>query len=114
MVAPYKSRVPDMGSLRARLGYVHGRFMVYGSGGVSLARMTIEERIRASQASKTMAGWTAGAGVEYAWNRYLTARIEYLHTSYGAYSFATLPTATNRVSSTMDPLRLHVAFRFWP
>ncbi|MHB1207393.1 MAG: outer membrane protein [Rhodospirillaceae bacterium] len=112
MVGTYKSEVPDMGSLRARLGYAQGRFMLYGTRGVAVARMTIEDRIRASHASRTMAGWTVGAGVEYAWNRHLTARVEYLHASYGTYSFETLPPATNRVSPSMDPLSLHVAFRF--
>lgn len=112
VVGTYKSKVPNMGSLRTRLGYAYGRFVMYGTGGVALARMTIEDRIRASHASKTMAGWTAGAGIEYAWNRHLTARIEYLHTSYGTYTFETLPAASNRISSSMNPLGLHVAFRF--
>lgn len=108
----YKTKVPVMASLRTRLGYAYGRFMMYGTGGVALARMTIEDWISASHASKTIAGWTAGAGIEYAWNRYLTARIEYLHTSYGTYTFDTLPTVSNRISSSMNPLRLHIVFRF--
>lgn len=110
--AAYTSELPYMGSLRARLGVVHGRFMAYGTGGLALARMTIEDQARGARSSKTMAGWSAGAGIEYAWNKRITARIEYLHMGYGSYTFGALPTGQNRVSSAMDPLSLHVAFRF--
>lgn len=59
-----------------------------------------------------MTGWAGGAGIEYAWNKHLTARIEYLHTSYGTRDFAALPRAASAVSAAMDPISLHIVFRF--
>lgn len=110
--AAYASKLPYMGSLRTRLGFVRGRFMGYGTGGLAVARMTIADPARGTRSSRTVTGWTAGAGIEYAWNKHLTARIEYLHTSYRSYSFGALPAGRNAISSAMDPVNLHVAFRF--
>lgn len=44
----YTSKMPEMGSLRARLGYTRDRFLAYGTGGVAVARMTVEDLTRGS------------------------------------------------------------------
>lgn len=59
--------------------------MAYGTGGLAFAQMTIKDRTNFVSASQNMTGWVAGVGVEYAWNKYLTARLEYLHSDFGSY-----------------------------
>ena len=39
-------------------------------------------RVTAADA-QTRFGWTAGAGVEYAFNNYLSAKVEYLYVNFG-------------------------------
>jgi len=106
----YKTEVPYVGALRTRLGYIHGRFMTYATAGLAFAHMTVEDRMSYASASKNMVGWVAGVGVEYAWNKHFKARLQYLHSEYGSYRFGNLPTAQNRISSSMDPVNLHIVF----
>lgn len=42
--------------------------------------------------SKVTAGWTAGAGEEYAVTQHITLKVEYLHVDLGTHSFLLTPT----------------------
>ncbi len=85
------------GGIRSRLGYlVTPRTMIYATGGVNWMRArlegechvlsfcTIEEGVQT--ASKTMVGWTVGAGLEYRMTGNWIARLDYQYADYGSFS----------------------------
>jgi outer membrane immunogenic protein len=61
-------------------------------------------------------GWAAGAGAEYALNRSLSLRVEYLHTDLGRSDLSGVALDTNtyawRDHLTDNVVRLGVNFRF--
>jgi outer membrane immunogenic protein len=74
------------GTLRGRLGYAMGRFMVYGTGGLAVANAEASDAT--SSDSQTAVGWTAGAGVEAAVTDNVFARVEYRYTDLGSDSYS--------------------------
>jgi outer membrane immunogenic protein len=74
------------GSVRARLGYAMDRTLLYATGGLALANGFVNVAGGGDQ-SETLTGWTAGAGVEHAFNDDWTARLEYRYSDYGSDDF---------------------------
>jgi outer membrane immunogenic protein len=82
-------------TLRARLGLASDRWFMYGTAGVAFAHVGINLcspfDVGCSSGSQTVRGWTAGAGVEYAfWSRW-SVRLEYLYVNLGTSLFPELP-----------------------
>ncbi|MDH6231127.1 outer membrane immunogenic protein [Mesorhizobium soli] len=78
------------GTLRARAGVLATeRFLVYATGGLAYGRTKSFIDVDApgfnfhESRSKTKAGWTIGAGAEYAITDHLTFKTEYLYTDLG-------------------------------
>jgi outer membrane immunogenic protein len=98
-VAQWNDKVNLLGSVRARLGYIAGPWLFYATGGFGweydkLTRTQLFAPaftafpfvdVNAMQggavvtASHLRAGWAAGAGVEWAFARTWTVKLEYLH-----------------------------------
>jgi outer membrane immunogenic protein len=71
-----------LGTVRGRLGYAVDRFMPYVTGGLAVG--DINNTITGlGNANETKAGWTAGAGVEYAFNGPWSVKAEYLYVDLG-------------------------------
>ncbi len=71
-----------LGTVRGRLGYAAGRFMPYVTGGAAFG--DIKTSIPGfGSTTDTRVGWTAGGGLEYAFNGPWSAKIEYLHVDLG-------------------------------
>jgi outer membrane immunogenic protein len=92
---PYVSETLDASvdwyaSATARLGYVSGPWLFYGKGGAAWARDRFHDvgQLASSNfdfsANVTRSGWTAGAGLEYAFAPNWSAVLE-----YGYYNFGT-------------------------
>jgi high affinity Mn2+ porin len=107
--ASFAELVQFFGTLRGRLGYAPGNWLIYATGGFAFSfdeftrtqlsgsggtatPGTVESRVMVPRA-----GWTAGAGVEVALASQWSARLEYLYTQFntrsvnfpaGAQSFA--------------------------
>ncbi|ENT05009.1 hypothetical protein C038_01493 [Brucella sp. 63/311] len=89
-----ETKVQWFGTVRARLGFTPTeRLMVYGTGGLAYGKVKTSlsayddgESFSAGN-SKTKAGWTLGAGVEYAVTNNWTLKSEYLYTDLGKRSF---------------------------
>ncbi len=98
-VAQWNDKVNTFGSARARLGYIAGPWLFYATGGFGweLDKFT-RTQLTAPQttalpfidrnalqagsavtATHLRAGWTVGAGVEWAFARTWTVKVEYLH-----------------------------------
>ncbi len=76
------------GSLRARAGINAGNVLFYATGGLAVGQNTFDlygTNLTASPDGfdKTMVGWTAGGGVEFAVSEGWNARVEYRYTNFG-------------------------------
>jgi len=108
----HKTEVNWQASVRARLGYANGRFLVYGTGGAAFADVSTWSRdtvtshvfdtfdnppneepggVQIHRVSGhddgTLVGWTAGAGAEYALCPLVSLGIEYRHNDFGSQTF---------------------------
>ncbi|TGR19401.1 MULTISPECIES: outer membrane protein [unclassified Mesorhizobium] len=83
-----KTKIDVQGSLRARLGYAMGPALLYATGGLAVAhfRTNYDDGGTTDSTSNTKAGWTVGAGVEYAFSQKWTTRVEYRYTDFGTFT----------------------------
>jgi outer membrane immunogenic protein len=98
-----------LGTVRGRLGYAGGTWMPYVTGGLAFGNFQAGNIFGTS--NTTNAGWTLGAGVEYAFAGNWTVKAEYLYVDLGNFNCATCIVGTN-VSSTMNIVRGGVNFHF--
>jgi outer membrane immunogenic protein len=91
-----------LATIRPRIGIAADRNLAYLTGGVAFTRVSYAQSYAdgvipagagSATASKSLVGWTAGAGWEHAWTNNWTFKIEYL--------FASFPT-TSAVGSITD------------
>ena len=102
-----------LSTVRGRLGYAADRFMPFVTGGAAFGD------IRASTpgfagANNTNAGWTVGAGLEFAIAGNWTAKAEYLYVDLGKFNCGISCGAlvTDNVSFTTNIVRAGVNYRF--
>lgn len=69
------------GTVRARAGYAFDNVLVYGTGGLAWANFKLADGV--DSRTTTRAGWTVGGGLEYAVNRNISVKGEYLYADYG-------------------------------
>lgn len=80
------------GAATARIGFSDSRWMLYGKGGLALAN--IENEVAGasggvidsgdySKIDEIRAGWALGGGVEFAFQRNYTMKVEYLYMDFG-------------------------------
>ena len=83
-----------LATLRPRVGYAVDRTLFYATGGLALTEMKynagiVDNNTTASESAnltKTVAGWTAGVGVEHAFTQNWSAKVEYLYSDFGKQS----------------------------
>ena len=71
------------GTVRARAGYAFDNVLLYGTGGLAWAHFKLDDSTAAVRRNTTRAGWTLGAGAEYAVNQNISVKGEYLYADYG-------------------------------
>jgi outer membrane immunogenic protein len=77
-----EANIDWFGTARGRIGLAMDRFMPYIAGG--LAYGDVSARVKGHpEVSDTQAGWTLGAGVEFAFAAPWTAKLEYLYVDLG-------------------------------
>jgi outer membrane immunogenic protein len=93
------AEIKDLGTVRARLGYVAGNTLVYATGGLAYARVKYRESgpgIDAFATDYYHLGWAAGAGIEYAFAPRWSVKLEYLYADLGktesSFNFGTMST----------------------
>jgi len=118
--------VPSQFSLRndllatatAKLGYVYGeRWLVYVRGGAAWTRETIDDAfigpvvgvLTDPSATVTRTGWTAGAGVEWAFAQHWSANVEYNYHDFGTKGPILLTSPVNSVSVNQLRDTIHAA-----
>jgi outer membrane immunogenic protein len=73
-----------LATFRGRAGWAVDRVLFYATGGGAFAN--VQTTFNGVQNTRNQAGWTAGAGVEWAFADNWTARAEYLYVDLGSYS----------------------------
>jgi len=76
-------------SVRGRVGYAAGPWLIYGTGGWAGAHLddAVYIPLAGGHNSASLSGWTAGAGVEYAASQHWVLGAEWLHSDYGKKNF---------------------------
>jgi len=118
---------------RGRLGYSFGAFLPYVTGGVAFVHVNSTTTISpwttlagvapspldprfAASTSKTLTGYSVGAGLEYAITRNWSVKVEYLHLGFGDngfdWNFGTPGTAHVDAKLSFDLGRVGVNYRF--
>ncbi|MCX5520068.1 porin family protein [Kaistia defluvii] len=101
-----------LGSTTARIGYAFDNLLVYGKGGVAYGRSTFDVPYTGGlslQDSQWHTGWTAGAGVEYAFTQNITGLLEYNYTDLGSQDYLG---NTMRVDLTSNVIKAGLNYKF--
>ena len=89
---------PWLGTARGRIGYAFDRFLPYVTAGAAFGGVK-GSVLGFGSFSQTKVGWTAGAGLEYAFVDNWTAKLEYLYVDLGTAN-------CNTVCSGGDPFNV--------
>jgi outer membrane immunogenic protein len=104
-----------LGTTRARFGYAVDHLLVYGTGGVAYGDIKFSDVPAAFvvNSGATNTGWTAGGGLEYAFTRNWSAKVEYLYVDLGSVGLACTPgCGTSSVKFNENIVRGGVNFHF--
>jgi len=103
------------GTLRGRFGYVVNQFLFYGTGGWAYGRVRalINDAI-GFDGTSNQSGWTAGGGVEYGFTPNWSAKVEYLYTDLGNFTFGQAGTQAAGAASSahFSLVRFGLNYRF--
>jgi outer membrane immunogenic protein len=111
-----ETKLDNLGSVQARLGYAMGRWLPYVTGGYAFGEgehtTAVSSFLGTSRFSdsKWYNGWTVGLGAEYAINRRWSVKGEYRYTDLGSETLDVgFPT---KIKLTNQALDLGVNYRF--
>lgn len=110
-LSPSNLKVNTFGTLRGRLGYVQGPWLLYGTFGTAWARTEWSVPAFPLRTDRTHVGWTGGVGVEYAFSRNWSAKAEYLYADFGDTRRTVGATAAN-TDVNMSTFRLGLNYHF--
>ena len=88
--ASYAQSLPWLGTLRPRVGYALGNWLLYATGGGALGQVdtnataAVGSFVATDNRSQTRGGWTLGGGVEVELMAGWSAKIEYLYVDLGS------------------------------
>jgi outer membrane immunogenic protein len=102
------------GSVRGRVGYAFNNALLYGTGGWAFGGANSNVLNAPTESvSKSISGWTAGAGLEMALAHNFTGRVEYRYTDFGRNDFV-MPVNgyTERFDIREHALRVGVTYKF--
>jgi outer membrane immunogenic protein len=108
-------------TVTGRIGAAFDRLLVYGKGGVAFAHdndSLNDTSGNTASTSLTRTGWTAGAGLEYAFAPNWTAKIEYDYLGFGNQTLnlptPALPTYSTNASLNVQEVKAGINFKFGP
>jgi outer membrane immunogenic protein len=107
--------VKSYGSARGRLGFAVDHWLFFGTAGWAWGTWsTSYTPIGFTSSDSSHAGWTAGAGLEYAFTNNFLGRVEYRYTNLGTISYADPVTKSSDVGNKLviNDIRAGLAFKF--
>jgi outer membrane immunogenic protein len=102
-------------TLTGRAGLAFDRWLVYGKGGVAWARDRFSTNFYTfpgTEVTDTRIGWTAGAGVEYAFAPQWSAKLEYNYMDFGTRSVSFAPGFATDIDQQIHAVKLGVNYKF--
>ena len=108
------------GTLRLRLGYASGQWMLYFTGGIAVMDIEWFDSITpafsptfTASKSELLTGWVLGLGVDFALNLNWLLRAEYLYEDLGSMTVPLAGTSTvGELDVTAQKLRFGITYRF--
>ena len=101
-----------LSTVRGRVGYAADRFLPYITGGGAFGNINASAPGLAG-GSTTNAGWTVGAGLEFAFYANWSAKAEYLYVSLNKFNCGIgCGAATDNVSFNANLIRAGINYRF--
>jgi outer membrane immunogenic protein len=105
-----------VGTVRGRLGYAMGSWLVYGTGGFAYGGLThhvAEGGVVLATNSSLREGWAAGGGVEWAIKPRWSIGAEYLHVDLGSVNvLSAVGISTTRFEDQSDMVRAKLNYHF--
>jgi outer membrane immunogenic protein len=106
-----ETSMPWLGTARGRIGYAWDRWLPFITGGAAYGNIKMSAGGNSDNSSKF--GWTAGAGVEYAFMGAWSTKLEYLYVDLGSVSCGTSVCVPGvDVSFKTSLVRLGLNYRF--
>jgi outer membrane immunogenic protein len=116
IVDDYVANLESFGTVRGRLGFGWGHWLLYGTGGWAWGHVRANLTFPFTDVvTQNHSGWTAGAGIEYAIAPTWTIKAEYLFLDLGTrtYTFATsFPTLPTTANLTVNTFKVGVNYKF--
>lgn len=111
------AKISAQGSIRGRVGYATGANLFYVTGGLALADIKTAYYGGSAKDSYShgKAGWTVGGGIERAFGRNWTARVEYRYSDFGRVTDWTKTTDTRwneHNDITENAIRVGFTYKF--
>jgi len=105
-VATYKQSTDFLASVTARLGYAWDHWMLYAKGGVAESGNNYyvfdAQQNYNFQANDNRTGWTAGAGIEWAFWEDWSVRLEYDYYGFGTKSVTFIDSTISGVTGPLN------------
>ena len=122
LTANYSQEVSWFSTVRGRVGYASGGWLLYATGGYAYGQLKTDANASAAGASATFSatdfidGWTAGAGIEVLLAPRWSLKGEYLYADLGranhTFVFTGVPALNDSAHVTLNIVRAGVNFRF--
>jgi outer membrane immunogenic protein len=113
------STVKSYGSARGRLGYAVDHWLLFGTAGWAWGTWSTSYASTGAgpfftNSATSNKGWTAGAGIEYAFTPYLLGRVEYRYTDLGSVTFVDPASNSSELGNKVkiSDIRVGLAFKF--
>lgn len=96
-------------TVRGRFGVAFDQVLLYGTAGLALAdaKLSTTALGLTLSDSKTLTGWTAGAGVEWMFMPRWSLKAEYLYRSFDSVTISGIPTGTLNLNSGQVGVNFH-------
>jgi outer membrane immunogenic protein len=98
------AKVDALGTVRGRFGVAFDQVLLYGTAGLAIAdtKIGVTAPGVALSDSKTMTGWTAGAGIEWMFLPHWSVKGEYLYRSFSSQTFFAAQLPPGIASGTLN------------
>ncbi len=109
------SKVSMLGSVRGRLGWATDRLLIYGTGGLGYGTVdvsTVDSIGNTFGSKKTRAGWTLGAGTEYAFDQHWTVKAEYKYFDLGTAVYEIDPGEIQHINTKIHTAVIGLNYKF--
>lgn len=113
--ASFNTNVNWTSTVTGRLGIAFDRWLVYAKGGVAWANDKFSTNAYTPgtiEVTDTRIGWTAGAGVEYAFAPAWSAKLEYNYMDFGDKAVSFTPATSTTVDQQIHAVKLGINYKF--